>query len=989
MQMYTKSSEFKLDQRNTEDIVKEIADLAQSYVPEWKFDAQNPDIGSTLALLFAEQMESGIRKFNRLLEQFQIEFVNMLDISLLPVHPSEALVLFCPSAGTWLNKGTRMSAEGEEKNIQFRNSQGCYLTDSRLTHCFEAEGGTGVMIPVLGNFPQTAYFAEDDLTGEESFRGNKLFVFPERGIERHALLLGHEHIFDIANDKIYIKFCGGENLAERIINEEFRLLYPSCQGMQRAEKVKLQGEILVIERNLPVLPYLVIEAVQAPKDVIVLEDILVSSEGKSRQAVYAGNGNIEFDVDKFCPFGDKLQLFDECYIGDDNCFSKKNAWIQICFEVSFAKQTVGLDFFEPEEDLRIIKRKPPFMSKQRLAETAVEEISFEYFNGQGWKRLVLEQDCSRMFASARQGTYKICFWCPPDWKSSQSGSFQGRCIRMRLMKADHCYFLPCRHIYPVLEHLEISFSYMRKYERPLCLERFYENEKIDLAREWKGQKKVTVFAPPRHEKHTLYLGFDKKMEYGPVNLYFEFASSTGRAGTKLCFEYSGKHGFRSMQVWDGTEGFLHTGIVSVAAPEDFTERKELGVSRYWIRIRDEYAGSEQRELPFLKQVSVNGVLVQNIEFLEEEEFYIEQVRPNMVFSLSEKYIVDADIWVNEKDTCPMDQREEMLREHPEQVRAEYDLMGNIQDFYVKWQETGNFEYSYSGGRYYILDRARGQVRFGDGVHVNIPQVTDSTAFLAAVRVSEGAAGNVPADTIRDFVSNTEFQGTFTNPLPAFGGTDQENIFQAVNRGMAWFGSQGRLLTRADFIQELKGYSENIDKVSLVAGQTPEGKKDPGHICLVVMMKDFAKGSRSFQKEAEGMEKYLYSRCEMTVEKGKLSIVQPVPVQISVELWLEDSEGEERFEIERKMTNMLQKFLNPVGDAFQEGWKIGILPRKTQILMSIHAAFHRIHIRHMTVTGRYQYQGEIFERELERIPQSSFFICQSGRHKVHVLSQEEI
>lgn len=989
MKKYTTSSEYKLDGRTVIDVKKEIAKLAEAYTPEWKFDIQNPDIGSTLALLFAEQMEYGIGKFNGLLEQCQLELVNMLGITPLPVHPAEALVLFHHSpggtGGIRLNKETRLSAEGKEKNIEFVAAQECYLTDSRLTHCFQAEGGTSVIVPMLGKFPETDYFAEDGLTGEELFDGKELFAFPERGIEKHALLLGHEHILDIANDRIYMKLLGRDHLAERILNEEFRILYPSSQGMQKAEEVELQGEVLVIKRNMPTLPFLVIEAVHAPKAVLSLEEILVSSEGESYGRIYVGNGNRDFEVEKFKPFGDSLQLFDECYIGDNDCFSKKNAWIQIRFEVSFLEHIVGLDAFEQEEDLRVIKRKQPLKVKQRLVETTVEEITLEYFNGTGWKRLALKQDCSRIFASARPGKYEICFWCPSDWKLSQSGSFQGRCIRLRLLKADNCYMLPCRHIYPVVEHLEICFSYKENYERPLHLERFYENERIDLNREFGRHMPVTIFAPSRHEKHTLYLGFDKKLEDGPVNLYFEFTSQIGIPGTKLCFEYSGKHGFRRIQVLDGTEGFLHTGIVSLTVPEDFTQREEMGVSRFWIRISDEHTDGERRERPVLKQVNLNGVLVRNVESLEEKEFYIEQIRPNMTFTLSDRYILEADIWVNERNSCRVTKMREMLEKHPEQVRAEYDLMGNIQDFYVKWQETEDFEDSHFGDRHYILDRVHGQVRFGDGVQVKIPEVTDSTAFLAAVRVSEGAAGNVPAEAIKEFVSNTGFRGEFLNPLPAFGGTDQESVHKAVNRGIAWLGNRGRLLTKADFIRELREYSQNIDKVSLVLGETPEGIKEPGHICLVVLMKDFAEGSYSFQQEAPEMKKYLCSKCEMTIEKDKLSIVQPVPVEISVELWAENLGGGKRFEIQNKLADLLQKFLNPVGDESQEGWEIGILPKQTQILMRLQGASHRIHIKHMMVTGRYRYQKKVCEKELDQIPKSSFFICKSGQHKIHILS----
>lgn len=152
------------------------------------------------------------------------------------------------------------------------------------------------------------------------------------------------------------------------------------------------------------------------------------------------------------------------------------------------------------------------------------------------------------------------------------------------------------------------------------------------------------------------------------------------------------------------------------------------------------------------------------------------------------------------------------------------------------------------------------------------------------------------------------------------------------------------------------------------------------------MKDFTEGSRTFQQEAERMKKFLCSKCDMAVQEDKLSVVQPAPVEISVELWAEDPGKEERFEIQNNLIQLLNRFLSPVGESeFLEGWEIGVLPRESQILMRLHGASGRIQIRHVMVTGRYRHQGKIYEKELDEIPKSPFFVCKSGQHKVHILS----
>ena len=145
----------KIDKRTATDIENRIAELAASYVPEWNFDRENPDIGSTLAILFAGQMKDNIDRFNQVLDIYHTEFVNMLDLSLLPAKPSCAVVLMGliqdTIPGTGVAKGTKLLAEGEQTRI-FETAHNLYVTSSSLQSCFMTEKETGKLLPLLGSF---------------------------------------------------------------------------------------------------------------------------------------------------------------------------------------------------------------------------------------------------------------------------------------------------------------------------------------------------------------------------------------------------------------------------------------------------------------------------------------------------------------------------------------------------------------------------------------------------------------------------------------------------------------------------------------------------------------------------------------------------------------------------------------------------------------------------------------------------------------------
>jgi hypothetical protein len=94
------------------------------------------------------------------------------------------------------------------------------------------------------------------------------------------------------------------------------------------------------------------------------------------------------------------------------------------------------------------------------------------------------------------------------------------------------------------------------------------------------------------------------------------------------------------------------------------------------------------------------------------------------------------------------------------------------------------------------DQRRARLRFGDDVNGQRPD--PGAAFAAYYRVGAGSAGNVGALAIAHVVSSTS--GVFTgiaNPLPAFGGEDEEDLEAARRDAPQAFRTQERAVTAAD------------------------------------------------------------------------------------------------------------------------------------------------------------------------------------------------
>lgn len=91
---------------------------------------------------------------------------------------------------------------------------------------------------------------------------------------------------------------------------------------------------------------------------------------------------------------------------------------------------------------------------------------------------------------------------------------------------------------------------------------------------------------------------------------------------------------------------------------------------------------------------------------------------------------------------------------------------------------------------------RAILRFGDDDHGRRPN--PGTVFTATYRIGNGTAGNVGADTIAHIVSSTGAFTMVTNPMPAAGGVEPEDLEAARRDAPQAFRTQERAVTAADY-----------------------------------------------------------------------------------------------------------------------------------------------------------------------------------------------
>lgn len=1008
-----KQNEWVLDSRTQKDLCRRVEELAASYTPEWRFDRHDPDIGSTLALIFTGQMADNIRRMNQLPEKYHTEFVNLLGLNLKPSYPAAGVAVVDLLRGTVpgvaLPRGSRLMADsGEGEPILFETTGDVYITNARVTDVLSLSGTAGRICPLLGG-PAPAGLNPAEQRVSESAAGLaedadavqmpafSLFDYEEPGIERNAMLLYHRSVFGTEPGipvQIAMTTPEGKSLAPELANTaRWRWSYYGEEGLLPFERVEQQDGTILLWRGSDSVPLPVdgtayhlicLEALEPIRTTYTAADIRVASCREDAPPRLMLRDGQELDAERCMPLGDTASLFAECYICDDQVFSQQDATITLSFELFSQKKILQLTPEQESEELKVIKRKPQAI-QYHIAYTAPQQIVLEYYNGQMWRKLPCSGEWSAIFDGTHSGSFRIVFHCPADWKSVPVNGYEGRSLRVRVTQADNCYLLPCEHTMPVLEGVRLSYAYEGAWKQPQKLCTVCGTQTEDQTRLLLNSEPTTVFRPLPYPAAALYLGFDRPLEGAPISVLFDVEESVHFRMEPVTFEYSTRTGFRQMKVIDGTDHFSRAGTVLFMPPSDFAATEVEGIRRWWLRLRGDEKALHGYH-PKVRSIQLNAVEIRNRQTQPEESFYVETTSPNMTFPLAAENILSADVFVGEMGQLSRRQMQTMLEQEPENVRVEYDFLGEISAFYVRWTEVDTFDHSRPGDRHYMIDRARNVLMFGDGIRVRIPQAQQGTAILVQAVSCDGSRGNVPAGAVDSFYGNVMYVESVHNPVATYAGSDLEDLESARRRGADIISGRGRLISETDYVRAVRAFSDSVEKVKCLAGCTLDGRPEPDQITVAVMTRDYAAGAYSFSNIREPLRRELLRRCDATVQPDQLVVAEPAYVDISVSVWVKVDDAARAFDVQNLILDSVGRFLDPLPHPGHSGWEIGTLPTENQLKMLLQSLRFGGHIDRMIAVARYVDRNGPHEAALDQLPRLPFAIGINGEHHVHIAFQ---
>jgi baseplate J-like protein len=195
-----------------------------------------------------------------------------------------------------------------------------------------------------------------------------------------------------------------------------------------------------------------------------------------------------------------------------------------------------------------------------------------------------------------------------------------------------------------------------------------------------------------------------------------------------------------------------------------------------------------------------------------------------------------------------------------------------------WIRRESLAFSQAGQLDYVVEvdaEDRATVIFGDGTFSAVPPPGDS--IRATYRIGGGVSGNVGANTVTTIINAPQLAllgATVTNPSPATGGADREDIAHAVQHAPAVFRSLRRAVTAADH-EALALSFQGVGKVRAVATGWNQ-------VTLFVA----PKGGGKVSDVLEANLKAFFEDKRMLSQLIEISDVDYVPIYVTAEIAVE-------------------------------------------------------------------------------------------------------
>lgn len=891
-----------LDNRNLEKLYKDLEDKIAFYTPEYSFDWETGDFGVLLSKVFMKMFLGTIHRYNQVPMKHYIEFLNMMNVTSSPPNSSIGPVVF-KGGRTFLEKGTQLLVKSDEKEEKpFELIDPVQVVDSKLTHLFQVDKKRDIINDLSEQL--TKSFQLLNHKGEKNVQSHECYIQSTQlhGMNTHTMLELY-FVDDVVDREIDFMTLLEKEVIWQISSEDWLTLVPEEIYENKVtfrlknlplSKVQLQDkEEVFIKLQLPLNEDHVSYGIKDIKirtfsDDVIKPDILFSND-------------IQCVEDEIFPFTEILQPYNMFYIGCDEVMSKKGSEISLRLDFDLEDRRF---YQEPEPTkYKVVMKEAEFISINRT-DAYINHLIWEYWNGLRWCPLEITGISNPFSKDYEEKYYETTFICPNDMVNYLVNGVEMPWIRIRLVSITNAQKPYNTYKVPKIKNIALSFNYKNQVSI----------DDVMILENGQYHQQIQVYKPIDDKEHAIYLRFDKKPLYGPINLLIDAHHESER---DISWWYSSST-WKPLSIVDGTDDLSKIGLVTFFGEEDFEEKNYFGVQGYWLRLVIEDALDEPINI---KSIHLNGSwMKQQLTVVDER---LSSSDDPMVFKTKMCPIIKEEIWINEFDALSQTAREDLLE------TGDYDILSEDKAYWVKWQPVNDFSLSELDDRHYLVDANEGLITFSDGTLSKKPPMKHIKINYSVVH---GLEGNFGAYSSIKLKKTDPKISAIMNPLPCVNGSMAESDEDVIERGATKLFHRNRAITEWDMEQMVSEYTTNILKVKCFSQVDEELNYECGHVLLVVVLRACESMSFSFEMLQSALKEHMkHVASSILSDRLELSLIQAIPIVMDFHMDVYIEEGVAADAIHKSIREKIGAFLNiETGGYYGRGWDIGELPHSDML-----------------------------------------------------------
>lgn len=985
------------------ELIETMRRLAAAYTPEWKLDTNYPDVGTALAILYADMFYDTVCRYNRIPEKNQAAFFRNLGARLKPAVPASGYVCFGLSSdefgGTEVPAGFPVTAQADESDgVFFETQDSVYVTPSTLEHIFLIDGGNDRI--------QCLY--EKNEEGAQEAGPFYLFQSEKENRQEHSLTLSQSEVLNLRGPAQVClqltpyRFQDGAGTRDWLLDEKVTAFeYYAEGGYVSFGKRSMENDrlILEIEEGQPPLCREEEEGQEGyrlrcrylkpyNREDFTVEELRLTSRARNVAPDVVQTEAGEEELNDIYPFGERPMLYNEVYIASDQVFSKAGAKVTMSFRLDYEKTSLEMGG-ETERNWKLVMKREDFKPDPEY-DITIERVIWEYYNGTGWSRLFDGSQYGRIF-NGGDGTmgqqFILEFTCPSDVKPFLYNSMESRYIRIRILKMNNLFKMKGNYITPVMSDVLFSFDYKgcgRAPDRLSVLNNTVRQE-MNVGQLEHGKVCFTLFRNLGSTEKMLYLKFTMPFREGPFGMLFSLEETIQEELPGLTFEYYAVGGFHPLSVMDETQRMRKSGVITFMGRPDFEKACFWGQEGYWLRITDTDRRYQKltsgTKMPTVNGVFMNASRIRAVKTMPEEFFSIETREENHVCTLLNQTVYGIEVWVDESKSLTENQRKKAgtLFETEEECGQD----GRLNRFWVKWTEQEDFYLSTQEDRHYTVDRMKGTVSFSDGRNGMIPPSGSGETIRIRYSCGGGDEGNQPERAVSQMTKTLGYINRVFNPCITAGGSNQETVEDAVRRSARALCHGDRAVTAWDYEALAIEASMDVLKVKCFPGCNDRGAREPGSVTLVILQRHYRDGRIYFDRVRAEVEAYIRPRIGGNQEAlNRFYVAEPGYLKLNCRLELAVGNFNEVFEVKRRILERIEEFLDPItGNYDRQGWSIGKVPNEIQITNAIKGIPGIRYMKELRMTAFMKSPQGWIEVDMESVDIRRFAVVLNGSHQI--------